>query len=182
MSEEAKLESGAFIIMKEEIVNRVANSKLVTIDLEDFYPEGPRLSLDISQWLFEGIVLREKEFRVSINEHDWSQYKNAFVNLYCATDAIVPGWAFMLVSLKLSPFARKVVVGSTTDLETLLFSELISEMDISEYKDLPVIIKGCTHKPIPENAYILLAQKLQTNAKSIMYGEACSSVPLFKRS
>ena len=168
--------------MKKEIINRVANSKLATIDLEDFYPEGQRLSLDISQWLFEGIVLREKDFRIAINAHDWSLYKDGFVYIHCSTDAIIPGWAFMLVSLRLNEVSRKAVVGSQNDLETLIFSEIISEMDLSEYIDRPVIIKGCSHKPIPENAYVLLAQKLQSIAKSILYGEACSSVPLFKKS
>jgi len=168
--------------LKKEIINRVANSKLATIDLEDFYPEGQRLSLDISQWLFEGIVLREKDFRIAINAHDWSLYKDGFVYIHCSTDAIIPGWAFMLVSLRLNEVSRKAVVGSQNDLETLIFSEIISEMDLSEYIDRPVIIKGCSHKPIPENAYVLLAQKLQSIAKSILYGEACSSVPLFKKS
>jgi hypothetical protein len=167
--------------LKEEIVNRVANSKLVTIDLEDFYPEGLRMSLDISQWLFEGIVLREKDFRAALDAHDWSQYQDAFVAIHCSTDAIVPGWAFMLVSLQLNEVTNKAVIGSQNDLETLIFSDIISEMDPSEYRDKPVIIKGCTHKPIPENAYVLLAQKLQSTAKSILYGEACSSVPLFKK-
>lgn len=168
--------------MKEEIINRVANSKLVTIDLEAYYPEGKRLSLDISQWLYEGIVLREKEFRAAMKAHDWSPYKDAFVSIHCSTDAIIPGWAFMLVSLQLNLVAKKAVVGSQNDLETLIFSEIISDIDPSDYIDKPVIIKGCAHKPIPENAYVLLAQKLQSTAKSILYGEACSSVPLFKKS
>ncbi len=167
--------------MKEEIVNRVANSKLVTIDLEDLYPEGLRMSLDISQWLYEGIVLREKEFRAALDAYDWSPYENAYVAIHCSTDAIVPGWAFMLVSLRLNEVAKKAVIGSQNDLETLIFSEIISEMDPSAYSEKPVIIKGCSHKPIPENAYVLLAQKLQSTAKSILYGEACSSVPLFKK-
>ena len=168
--------------MKDKIVNRVANSKLVTLNLEDSYPDGPRLALDISQWLFEGIVLREKDFREHVSNHDWSHYRNAFVALYCSTDAVIPGWAYMLVSLKLSAIAKKVVVGSLADLETLIFSDIITEMDLSEYTDRPVIINGCANKPIPENAYVLLAQKLRPIAKSIMYGEACSSVPLYKKS
>lgn len=165
-----------------EIVNRVANSKLLTFNLEEIYPKGERVSFDISQWLMEGIVLRESDFREKAKEHDWSQYKGKFVALFCSTDAIVPGWAYLLLSLHLAPFAAKVTVGTLEELESILFAELLQNMDLSEYKDKPVIIKGCSHKPIPQNAYVLLAQKLQPIAKSIMYGEACSSVPLFKKS
>ncbi len=168
--------------MSEEIINRVANSKLVTFDLEDYYPEGKRVLFDISIWLFEGIVLREKDFREQVLNHDWSQYQNKYVALHCSTNAVVPAWAYILVSLHLAPFAKKTVVGDLEILETVLFSEVLSKFDFDEYVDKPVIIKGCAHKPIPENAYVLLAQKLQPVAKSIMYGEACSSVPLFKRS
>lgn len=167
--------------MQEEIINRVANSKLVTFDLEKIYPKGERVSFDISQWLMEGIVLREGEFREKAAAHNWSQYSDQYVALFCSTDAIVPGWAYLLISLHLAPFAAKVTVGTLEEMESILFAEIIQNMDFSEYKDKPVIIKGCAHKPIPQNAYVLLAQKLQPVAKSIMYGEACSSVPLFKR-
>lgn len=165
----------------DEIVNRVANSKLKVIDLEELYPPGTRSSLDISQWLHEGIVLREKEFRKHLEEFDWSVYSDAFVSIHCSTDAIVPGWAYLLVSVYLNKVALKSVIGTQEDLETLIFSELISNLDLSAYKDYPVVIKGCANKPIPENAYILLAQKLQPLTNSIMYGEACSAVPLYKR-
>lgn len=167
--------------MEEDIVNRVANSALVTFDLEDFYPEGERIALDISPWLFEGVILREKEFRSHVRNLQLSDFKNAYVALHCTTEAIIPAWAYMLVSLQLAETAKKVIVGTLNDLETLLFSEILMKMDLSSYKDKPVIIKGCAHKPIPENAFVLLAQKLQPIAKSVMYGEACSSVPLFKR-
>ena len=168
--------------MAKEIVNRVANSKLVTFDLEEFYPDGERMQLDISNWLFEGIVLRENEFRVFVKEHDWQQYKDAYLSVSCGTEAIIPAWAYLLISLEATPFAKKVVIGTSQDLETIIFSELIGSMDLSDLLDKPVIIKGCAHKPIPENAYLFLAQKLQPIAKSIMYGEACSSVPLYKQS
>lgn len=167
--------------MSEEITNRVANSKLITFNLEDFYPKGERVSFDISHWLQEGIILCEKEFRKKAKEHDWNQYQDKYVALFCSTDAIVPGWAYLLVSLHLTPFAKKVTVGSLEELESILFTELLQNIDFSEYQNKPVIIKGCAHKPIPQNAYVLLAQKLQPVAKSIMYGEACSSVPLFKK-
>ncbi|MCB0464486.1 MAG: DUF2480 family protein [Aequorivita sp.] len=167
--------------MSEEIINRVANSKLVTFDLEEIYPKGERVSFDISQWLMEGIVLRESEFREKAKQNDWSQYQEKFVALFCSTDAIVPGWAYLLLSLHLAPFAKKVTVGSLEELESILFAELLQNLDVSEFEDKAIIIKGCAHRPIPQNAYVLLAQKLQPIAKSIMYGEACSSVPLFKK-
>lgn len=164
-----------------EIVNRVAQSKLMTLDLEDYYPEGTRLQIDIKDWLFEGLILREKEFRNQISEHNWEQYKDAYVAIFCSTEAIIPGWAYMLISTKLQPYAEKVVVGSLEDMETILFQTIIEEMNVSEFKDKPVIIKGCSNKPVPPNAYLWATIKLQPVAKSIMYGEACSSVPLFKR-
>lgn len=167
--------------MKDDIINRVANSKLITIDLEDFYPEGKRVLFDIKDWLFEGFVLREKDFRQHVLEFDWSKYKNQYVALTCSTDAIIPGWAFMLLSINLEPFAKKVIVGNLEQLETSIYQDIINNIDVSEYENKPVIIKGCSNKPVPQNAYIFLSNKLKPVAKSIMYGEACSSVPLFKR-
>jgi hypothetical protein len=167
--------------MEEEIVNRVANSKLKVIDLEDFYPIGKRVLFDIKDWLLEGLVLREKEFRTYVAEFNWSQYKDCYVALHCSTDAIVPDWAYMLITIKLQEFSKLTVISSLEHLESIIFSSIISELDISEYKDMPVIIKGCSNKPVPANALVLLSQKLKPIAKSIMFGEACSSVPLFKR-
>ena len=167
--------------MADQIINRVANSKLKVIDLEDYYPEGKRIRFDIKDWLLEGLVLREKEFRASVIEHDWSQYKDCYVALQCSTDAIVPDWAYMLISIQLQDYSKLTVIGSLEDLESIVYTSIISELDLSIYKDAPVIIKGCSHKPVPSNASVLLAQKLKPIAKSIMFGEACSSVPLFKR-
>ena len=167
--------------MAEEIVNRVANSKLVTLNLEDHYPQGERVLFDIKDWLLEGFVLREKEFRATAKAHDWSQYTGKYVALTCSSDAIVPGWAYMLLSTYLAPVAKKVVVGDLEMLETILYTEILGNIDVSEYAGLPVIIKGCSRRPVPQNAYLLLLNKLQPVAKSIMYGEACSSVPLYKK-
>lgn len=167
--------------MAEEIINRVANSKLVTIDLEDYYSPGERIVFDIKDWLLDGLVLREKDFRENAKNHDWSKYQNTYVALNCSTDAIIPGWAYMLVSTYLNPIAKKIVIGNLEQLETILYTEVLEKMDFSEYKDLPVIVKGCSRKPVPQNAYIQLINKLQPIARSIMYGEACSSVPLFKK-
>jgi len=167
--------------MADEIVNRVANSKLITFDLEEHYPAGDRVNLDIKDWLFEGLVLREKEFRTTLKSHDWSQYKNNFVALHCSSDAIIPAWAYMLITTYLEPFAKKIVVGNLEDLEVVIYQDIISELDVTQFKDKPVIIKGCTNKPVPLNAYIQITSKLKSVAKSVMYGEACSSVPLYKR-
>ncbi len=164
-----------------DIVNRVAQSKLLTIDLEDYYPQGERVVLDIKDWLYEGIILKEKDFRAFVNDHHWEQYHNTYVALHCSTDAIVPGWAFMLITTRLQPYAKQIVLGDLELLETVLYKSVIDTLDVSLFKDKPVIIKGCSNKPVPENAYIWATQKLQGVAKSIMYGEACSSVPLFKK-
>lgn len=167
--------------MAEEIINRVANSKLITFDLEDLYRPGNRQLVDISQWLDQGFILRESEFRKSIKEHDWSQYTNAFVALHCSTDAIVPAWAYMLVTTHMQGIAKKVITGDLALLETILYTEVIQGIDVTPYENLPVIVKGCSNKPVPENAYLLLIEKLQPVARSLMFGEACSSVPLYKK-
>jgi hypothetical protein len=166
--------------MADEIVNRVANSKLKTIDLEDFYPKGERTVIDIKNWLFHEQILKETDFREHLKNHDWSQYKNHFVALTCSSDAIIPSWAYMLITTYVSPFAKKIVVGNLAALETSIFQELIVHFNMEDYVGKPVIIKGCSNKPIPETAYIQLIEKLQPVVKSIMFGEACSTVPLFK--
>ena len=164
-----------------EIVNRVAQSKLITFDLEELYPTGQRLVLDIKDWLFEGLILREKEFRNKALEHDWTQYQDHYVALTCSSDAIIPGWAYMFLASRLGPFSKKVVVGDLETLETAIYQDILRDLDVSTFKDKPVIIKGCSHKPVPQNAYIFAVEKIQEVAKSVMYGEACSSVPIFKR-
>lgn len=163
------------------IVNRVAQSKLITFDLEQLYPEGKRILLDIKDWLYEELILKEKEFRLLVENHDWEQYQDNYVALTCSSNAIVPGWSYMLVSVRLSPYAKQIVVGNLEDLESSIYQPIISNLDISTFKDKPVIIKGCSNKPVPQNAYIAAVARIQTVAKSVMYGEACSSVPLYKR-
>ena len=165
----------------DEIINKVANSVLEIFDLEDYYTKGNRLQIDLSQWLMEGFLLREKDFREHLKNHDWSQYQDAYVAVNCSTDAIVPAWASILVTIHAAPFAKKIVSGSLEDLETSIYQELLPSIDYAVYKDKPVIIKGCSKKPVPMGAYVLAAQYLQPFAKSIMYGEACSAVPLYKK-
>lgn len=165
----------------EEIINKVANSSLEVFDLEDYYPNGVRTQIDISQWLFESFLLKEKDFREALKNHDWSQYQNHLVAIHCSTDAIIPAWASILVATYVSPFAKKVVLGTINDLETALYQEILFKIDYTQYQDKPIILKGCSKKPVPESAYIIAIQELQKVAKSIMYGEACSAVPLFKK-
>lgn len=164
-----------------EIVNKVALSSLKTFNLEDYYPAGERKQIDIKDWLFEGIILKEKDFRTTLKNQDWSQYQHAYVALYCSSDAIIPGWAYLLITSYLNEFSKKVVFGNLEFLNSLLYQEALQNVDFSQYEDKPVIIKGCSNKPVPENAYLLALQKLQPVAKSIMYGEACSAVPLYKK-
>lgn len=164
-----------------EIVNKVALSSLKTFNLEDYYPAGERKQIDIKDWLFEGIILKEKDFRTTLKNQDWSQYQDAYVALHCSSDAIIPGWAYLLITSYLNEFSKKVVFGNLEFLNSLLYQEVLQNVDFSQYEDKPVIIKGCSNKPVPENAYLLALQKLQPVAKSIMYGEACSAVPLYKK-
>ncbi len=166
--------------MTKEIVNKVANSGLVSFNLEDYYKKEERKLFDISPFLFQGIIVKEKEFRQAIKDYDWSQFKNCYVALQCSTDAIVPSWAFMLVSLSIAPYAIQVVHGSLFDLERELFVEELAKIDYKQYQNKLVIIKGCSQYPVPEFAYTMVAQKLLPLVKSLMFGEACSTVPLFK--
>ena len=164
-----------------EIVNRVANSILKNIDLEDFYLPGERVLFDIKDWLYEGIILKEKDFREKVATYDWTTLQDKYVAFTCSADAIIPSWAFLLLASNASTYTKKCVVGNLNLLETVLYTEIIFQFDISQFKDKPVIIKGCANKPIPETAYTLLISKLLPVAKNIMYGEACSTVPLFKK-
>ena len=140
--------------MADEIVNRVAGSILKTIDLEDYYPTGIRTVIDIKQWLFHELILKESDFREYLKNHDWSQYDQHFVALTCSADAIIPSWAYMLITTYISPFAKKTVVGSISNLETAIYQEIIQNLNLDAFIDKPIIIKGCASKPIPETAYI----------------------------
>ncbi|MGI9530114.1 DUF2480 family protein [Lutimonas sp.] len=167
--------------MSGEIINRVANSKLITLDLEDYYPSGDRVVLDISTWLFQGFILKEKDFRESVDQHDWSQYQDKYVAIICSTDAIIPSWAYLLISTSLSPYAAKFVIGDLELLENAIFQDIIANISLDPFKDAPVIIKGCSDKNIPDSAYAYLTQRLVSVVRSLMFGEACSSVPLYKK-
>lgn len=167
--------------MSEEIINKVAQSGLVTIDLEDYYEPGDRVLLDIKEQLFQGLILKEKDFRDFVKMENWEKYKNKYVALTCSVDAIVPVWAYMLLSVQLTPIAKKVVFGNLELLETILFREKLRSLNIENFRDARVVIKGCGNLPVPKSAYVELTCLLMPVAKSIMYGEPCSTVPLFKR-
>jgi len=165
----------------DKIINKVANSSLQNIDLEDFYPKGERVLFDIKDWLYQEIILKEKDFREKANLYNWSLLKDKYVAFYCSVDAIIPSWAYLLLTSKASFYTKKCVVGNLNLLETVLYVEIISNFDVRQFKEKPVIIKGCANKPIPATAYTLLIQKLLPVAKNIMYGEACSTVPIYKK-
>ena len=167
--------------MADTIVNRVAASALITFDLEKLYQIGSRQSIDVSQWLDQALMLKEKESRAQLKAHDWSIYRDKFIALQCSTEAILPAWASLSVMTYLQPFARKVVLGNLKDLEVQLFTEEIQLLELSPYKDQIVIIKGCSEKTVPQDAYVQLISKLQPVVNSLFYGEACSSVPLYKK-
>lgn len=162
------------------IINRVANSGLITINPADYYLPGERILFDIKPLLIEEFLLREKDFRLFVATHNWQQYQNCYVAITCSNDAIIATWAYMLISASLAPFAKAMVVGNLETLETILILQSINQIDIERFKGQRIVIKGCADLPIPATAYTALVNKLTPVAKSIMYGEPCSTVPIFK--
>ena len=167
--------------IQENIVNKVAQSGLVTLDPASFFPTGERLVYDIKDNLYMGLILREKDFREFVKEHDWAQYAGKNVAITCTEDAIVPAWAFMLIANKMAPFAKEVVFGDAAVLETVLFEKALASLDVEQYRDQRIVIKGCGDKEVPVSAYVELTKRLTPVAKSIMFGEPCSTVPIYKR-
>jgi hypothetical protein len=165
----------------EQIVNKVASSSLVTFDLEKYFEPGERILLDIKEQLYEGLVLREKDFRAFIKNHDWSKYENKLVAITCSTDAIVPTWAYMLLAIALKPYASRVFFGSLLELEIDIYREALNNIEWSSFKDAKVVIKGCSKVEVPVAIYVYVVNKLLPYASSLMFGEPCSTVPLFKR-
>jgi hypothetical protein len=163
------------------IVNRVASSTLISFDLEKYREPGDRVLLDIKDQLYQGLVLREKDFRTFIQQHDWSQYDNKLVAVHCSADAIVPTWAFMLLAIALGPHARFVSFGNLEDLEKSLFRKTLAGIDWSQFHNAKVVVKGCSDEAVPTSAFVEVAHRLSTVAASVMFGEPCSTVPLFKR-
>ncbi|TDI72378.1 MAG: DUF2480 family protein [Bacteroidetes bacterium] len=165
----------------EPIVNRVAESDLKVFNLEELWDGNEVVELDVAPWLYEGMIVREKDFRESVKNHPWSDYTGQHVAVFCSADAIVPTWAFMLVASRLESVAASVALGQKADLVRNYFSVRIAAMDLSEYEDGLVVIKGCGSGIVPVEAYVDAMQRMQGVAKKIMYGEPCSSVPLWRR-
>jgi len=163
------------------LVNRVANSGIEVFNLEDHYPSDHIVEIDLKQFLFKELILREKEFRAALKEIDWDQYQDKIVLVYQSNDAIIPIWAYMLVSSYLAGKASYIYNGDKPAYLSHYYKKLIATLDASIYDEKRVVIKGCSHKPVPPSAYAALTEKLKPYAQSIMFGEPCSTVPIFKR-
>ena len=167
--------------MSEPIVNKVASSGLVTINPEDFYPREEIAVFDLKDFLFMGLILKEKDFREALKNLDWEQYRAKNIAITCSTDAIIPVWAYMLASSYLEPVAKEIVMGDEKELHKHLFLRNLNSIDPQEYIDKRVVVKGCGETPIGDFAYMEITRKLRPVAKSIMYGEPCSTVPIYKK-
>ena len=167
--------------MTGEIINRVSNSDLITIDLSDYSPKRNIVEIDIKDFLFEGVLLKEKEFRSSLKEFDFSAYTNKTVAINCSTDAIIPMWAFMLVTSYLNIVNSDIHFGTKEKVFQTIFTANINAIDASKFEGKKVIVKGCGEIPLSESLYIEITKKLQNTVSSLMFGEACSAVPVFKK-
>ena len=163
------------------LVNRVANSGLMTINLEEFYPKGEIIEFDLKNYLFMELILKEKDFREALEAFDWAQCEGKHLLLFCSVDAVIPMWAYMLVASYAEPFVQSIVQGDKDDFLKLSYQTALNNIDYSQYEDKRIVIKGCSDKPVPAYAYSLLTQKLRPKAKSIMFGEPCSTVPVYKK-
>jgi hypothetical protein len=167
--------------MSEAIVNKVAESGLITLDLENYYPQEEIAVFDLKEYLYRGLILKEKEFRESLKELNWELYRNKNVGVVCTADAIIPPWAYMLVVSYLQPIAKDVVMGGRDEVHKAVFLKNIQGINVSEFSDKRVVIKGCGEKTIEEFAYMEITKLLRPVAKIIMYGEPCSTVPVYKK-
>jgi len=167
--------------MDDAIVNKVAESGLVSIDLEAYYPKGEVVVFDLKDFLFMGLILKEKDFREALKQTDWEKYKNKWVAVTCSADAIIPVWAYMLVVSYLQPSAKEIVLGDEKELHRTLFLKNIGQINPEEFADKRIVIKGCGELPVGEFAYAEITKLLRPVAKSIMYGEPCSTVPVYKK-
>jgi len=167
-------------MQENEIINRVTNSSLITFDLEEYYQPGDRILIDIKDQLYEGLILKEKDFRAYIKTTDWSVFKNKLVAIHCSADAIIPTWAYMLVAIALKPYAKVIEFGTLEQLEQKLYDTALAKINWEQYRNEKVIVKGCSKVNVPTSAYVKAVSELQPLASSLMFGEACSTVPLFK--
>ena len=167
--------------MSKPLVNRVANSSIVTINLEGFFPEEDLVEMDLTQFLFRGLIIREKDFRQALDDWDWNSLAGKNLCVFCTTDAIIPMWAYQLVAIKATPFAANVFQGTESEYIAYHYIKVLNSIDLAEYADKRIVIKGCSDKPVPAVAYTEMAKLLQPVAKKIMYGEPCSMVPLYTK-
>jgi hypothetical protein len=167
--------------IQENIVNKVAASGLITFNLEDYVEKGERVLYDIKDNLFHGLILKEQDFRAFVKDHNWAQYQDKNVAITCSADAIVPTWAYMLLANKMKPYANEIVFGTFDVLETVLFSKALAKVDLTKFEGQRVVVKGCGDAEVPVSAYVEITALLTPVVKSIMYGEPCSTVPIFKR-
>lgn len=163
------------------LINRVAGSGLITLNLEEDFPKDEFMEFDLKSYLFMELILKEKDFRSALKEIDWSTYQNKILLVYCSTDAIVPVWAFMLIAAYAKPYVSDIYYGKKANYLENYYARVIRSRDYHDYKDKRIVIKGCSKKPVPASAYLELTAALQPYAQSIMYGEPCSTVPIFKR-
>jgi hypothetical protein len=163
------------------LVNRVATSGLVTIDLEEMFPAGEIVPFDLKGYLFMELILKEKDFREALNALDWEQFRDKNLAVFCSTDAIIPMWAYMLVATHAAPYVADIALCEPTEFVHQAFLKKIAALDIQEYEGKRLVIKGCSDKPVPAAAYLEITHRLQPIALSIMFGEPCSTVPVFKK-
>ena len=166
--------------MEEAIVNRVAKSGIITIDLEEYFPKEEIVEFDLKDWLFHGLILKEQDFRTRLEEHDWAAYKDKYVTIACSADAVIPVWAYMLLSMKLQPFAKSITQGTRQIFLQQYYRELIQNLNPEDYSGRRIVVKGCSDKDVPASAYAEITARLMPVVKSIMYGEPCSTVPVYK--
>jgi hypothetical protein len=167
--------------MSEPIINKVAESGLVTLDMETYYPKGETAVFDMKDYLFMQLILKEKDFREALKNLDWNKYSNKNVAVTCTADAVIPVWAYMLVASYLQPVAKEIIMGDEQELHKALFIKNLSAIDINEFADKKVVIKGCGETPIADYVYMEITKLLRPVVKSIMYGEPCSTVPVYKK-
>ena len=168
--------------MSDAIINKVAESRLITLDLEQYLPPANNVVLfDLKDYLFMGLILKEKDFRTALQELDWTKYQDKYVAVTCTVDAVIPVWAYMLLAAYLQPVAKDVVFGNEEDLKKQVLIKNLQQLDVSPYADQRIVVKGCGDIPVGDHAYLEITKKLRPIAKSIMYGEPCSTVPIFKK-
>ena len=167
--------------MENTLINKVAQSGLITINLEDFYPETELVDFDLKQYLFMELILKEKDFREALAAIDWTQYEQKVLCVFCSTDAIIPVWAYMLVSSLAQPTAKMVYLGDQSSFIQHAYQQTLSQLDYSKFEGKRIVIKGCSDKPVPPAAYLEITRQLRPLAQSIFYGEPCSTVPIYKK-